>query len=144
MSRALKATAPMDLTPEQRKERRALRREKQRLNNILRTAKMHKARLKSQAETPKAHPTLQESLYVGCSGWRYWKWRDSFYAAIPQADWFTRYSGVFDTVEINASFYSWPTVAGVQAWRRQPGKKGFVYTVKVCELITHIKKFKGT
>ena len=42
------------------------------------------------------------------------------------------------------SFYSWPTVAGVQAWRRQPGKKDFVYTVKVCELITHIKKFKGT
>ena len=32
----------------------------------------------------------------------------------------------------------------MQAWRRQPGKKDFVYTVKVCELITHIKKFKGT
>jgi hypothetical protein len=41
-------------------------------------------------------------------------------------------------------FYSWPTVAAVQAWRRAPGKKKFVYTVKVCELITHIKKFKGT
>jgi uncharacterized protein YecE (DUF72 family) len=33
---------------------------------------------------------------------------------------------------------------GVQAWRRQPGKKTFVYTIKVCELITHIKKFKST
>ena len=98
MSRALKATAPMDLTPEQRKERRALRREKQRLNNIPRAAKMHKARLKSKAETPKATPTLLESLYVGCSGWRYWKWRDSFYAAIRQADWFAHYSGVFDTI----------------------------------------------
>ncbi len=42
----------------------------------------------------------------------------------------------FDTVEINASFYSWPTVGGVQSWRRQPGRKKFVYTVKVCELIT--------
>jgi uncharacterized protein YecE (DUF72 family) len=35
-------------------------------------------------------------------------------------------------------------VAGVQAWRRQPGKTEFVYTVKVYELITHIKKFNGT
>ena len=63
---------------------------------------------------------------------------------MPQKNWFGHYLKHFDTVEINASFYSWPTVANVQAWRRQPGKKKFVYTVKVCELITHIKRFKGT
>jgi len=27
---------------------------------------------------------------------------------------------------------------------RQVGRKQFVYTVKVCELITHIKRFTGT
>jgi len=53
---------------------------------------------------------------------------------VPQPDWFKHYLRRFDTVEINASFYSWPTVANVQAWRREPGKKKFVYTVKVCEL----------
>jgi len=37
-----------------------------------------------------------------------------------------------------------PTVAGVQAWRRQAGGKDTVCAVKVCELITHTKKFKGT
>ena len=63
---------------------------------------------------------------------------------MPQPRWFEHYAGVFDTVEINASFYSWPTVAGVQAWRRQLGSKDIVYTVKVCELITHVKKFQGT
>jgi uncharacterized protein YecE (DUF72 family) len=72
------------------------------------------------------------------------EWRDSFYEGVPQNDWFAHYLKRFDTVEINASFNSWPTVAGVQAWRRQPGKKKFVYTVKVSEHITHIKKFKGT
>lgn len=144
MPRALSATATIDLTPAQRRERRALRLEKQRENNILRAAKMHKARLKMEAVGPKVPPYLKKAVYVGCSGWRYWKWRDSFYAAVPQPEWFGHYSGVFDTVEINASFYSWPTVAGVQAWRLQPGKKDFVYTVKVCELITHIKQFKGT
>jgi uncharacterized protein YecE (DUF72 family) len=77
-------------------------------------------------------------------GWRYRKWRGSFYDGVPQNDWFGHCLKRFGTVEINASFYSWPTVAGVQAWRRRPGKKTFVYTIKVCELITHIKKFKGT
>ena len=67
-----------------------------------------------------------------------------FIGGVPQLKWFEHYSGVFDTVEINASFYSWPTVAGVQAWRRQAGGRNTVYTVKVCELITHIRKFNGT
>jgi uncharacterized protein YecE (DUF72 family) len=133
-----------DLTPEERRERRELRREKQRGANILRAGKMHMARLKMEAEGRKATPQIRKSLFVGCSGWRYWKWRDSFYADIPQPDWFEQYAAAFDTVEINASFYSWPTVANVHAWRRQPGDRKFVYTVKVCELITHIKKFKGT
>jgi uncharacterized protein YecE (DUF72 family) len=35
-------------------------------------------------------------------------------------------------------------VANVKAWSRQAGKRRFVYTVKVCELITHIKRFRGT
>jgi uncharacterized protein YecE (DUF72 family) len=35
-------------------------------------------------------------------------------------------------------------VANVKAWKRQAGKRDFIYTVKVCELITHVKKFKGT
>ena len=97
-----------------------------------------------ETESPKGPNESKPSIFVGCSGWRYWKWRESFYAGVPQNDWFEHYLKRFDTVEINASFYSWPTVAGVQAWRRQPGKKKFVYTVKVCELISHIEKFKGT
>jgi uncharacterized protein YecE (DUF72 family) len=138
-------TAPTtELTPEERRERRRLRREKQRESNIGRAAKMHKVRLKMEADGPVRRQGLKEAVYVGCSGWRYWKWRHSFYQGVPQPDWFKHYAGVFDTVEINASFYSWPTVASVQAWRRQPGSRDFVYTVKVCELITHIKKFKGT
>lgn len=144
MARNLTSPHGIELTLEERRERRRLRREKQRQNNIGRAAKMHKARIKMEADVQKIALPLKASVYVGCSGWRYWKWRDSFYANVPQPKWFERYSGVFDTVEINASFYSWPTVANVQAWRRQPTSKGFVYTVKVCELITHIKRFKGT
>jgi uncharacterized protein YecE (DUF72 family) len=143
MPRATKTTPAPELTLEQRRARRQLRREKQREDNVHRAGKMHAARLKMEATSLKVTAERKASLYVGCSGWRYWKWRDSFYAEVPQADWFKHYLRGFDTVEINASFYSWPTVANVQAWRRGASNKKFVYTVKVCELITHVKKFKG-
>jgi hypothetical protein len=144
MPAAAKTTPAPELTPEQRRERRQLRRQKQRENNALRAAKMHAARLKMEATGLKVAAEPKASLYVGCSGWRYWDWRNSFYAGVSQPSWFEHYAKSFDTVEINASFYSWPTVANVQAWQRGPGEKNFVYTVKVCELITHVKKFKGT
>jgi uncharacterized protein YecE (DUF72 family) len=63
---------------------------------------------------------------------------------MPTGEWFNHYAAEFDTVEINASFYSWPTISNVKAWRRQAAGRKFTYTVKVCELITHIKKFRGT
>ena len=70
---------------------------------------------------------------------------DSFYPAdMPTGKWFEHYVTEFDTVELNASFYSWPTTANVKTWKRQPRDRKFIYTVKVCELITHIKKFRGT
>jgi uncharacterized protein YecE (DUF72 family) len=137
-------TSWTDLTIDDRRERRRLRREKQRAGNLSRASKMHLARRKTKKEPAVALRGPQASLYVGCSGWRYWKWRDSYYAGVPQPVWFERYMKDFDTVEINASFYAWPTVAGVQAWRRQSGDRNFVYTIKVCELITHVKRFKGT
>jgi uncharacterized protein YecE (DUF72 family) len=144
MPRAGTEALSTEMTLEERRERRRRRREKQREDNFRRAAKMHLARVKAEAELTMPAPAFRQSAFIGCSGWRYWKWRDSFYNDVLQPDWFEHYLKNFDTVEINASFYSWPTVAAVQAWRRAPGKKKFVYTVKVCELITHITKFKGT
>src|SRR3954447_20709991 len=68
------------LTPEERRERRLLRREKQRKDNIGRAAKMHAARLQMETyEHGKSAAGLKASIYVGCSGWFYWKWRELFY-----------------------------------------------------------------
>ena len=134
------------LGPDERRQRRKLRREKQRIENVGRAVKMHTARL---AGAIAAHgdtaSCLRAYAYVGCSGWFYWKWRGRFYPTdLPTGQWFNHYANQFDTVEINASFYSWPTVTNVKSWVRQPGDRRFVYTVKVCELITHIKRFKST
>ena len=96
-----------ELTREERRERRLLRREKQRKDNIGRAAKMHAARLQIEIEHGKSAAGLKASTYVGCSGWYYWKWRELFYPNdLPTGQWFRHYTKRFDTVEINASFYS--------------------------------------
>src|SRR5581483_6032957 len=128
--------------------RREARRAKQRLANVDRAKAMHVARIAAEksGDVAKAARIADPSeLYVGCSGWYYWHWGGSFYPNnIPRERWFAHYASKFNTVELNAPFYSWPTIGAVKTWVRQAGRKRFVYTVKVCELITHVKRFQGT
>ena len=130
-------------------QRRAERREKQRQANIGRAEKMHAARLayeKLHSPTPLLGPAPQETQYhIGCSGWLYWHWLGKFYPeGMPPSGWFRHYMDRFRTVELNAPFYAWPTVATVAGWRKHIARRKFIYTVKVCELITHVKRFTGT
>ncbi len=132
----------------ERRAKREARRLEQRRQNVGRAAKMHAARLArardSETRAPVSHSILPE-INVGCSGWFYWHWRGQFYPAeLPTSRWFARYRQHFRTVELNAPFYSWPTEAAVATWLRQAGRSKFVYTVKVSELITHVKRFAGT
>ena len=132
------------------------RREKQRQANAGRAANMQAARLAdasgarqyaipfSMTDIPPRDPP-PPALNVGCSGWFYWDWRDKFYPlGLPTRQWAEYYAGEFQTVELNAPFYSWPTVAAVKAWIRQTQNRPLIYTVKVCVLITHVKRFIGT
>jgi uncharacterized protein YecE (DUF72 family) len=83
-------------------------------------------------------------INIGCSGWFYWHWREVFYPADRATkNWFRHYSAAFDTVELNAPFYRWPTLATVKAWRRA-APEGFRYSVKVNLLITHEKRLVRT
>lgn len=137
------------LTKEERKLRRAARRDKQRQTNIVRASKMHSARLEFAKMGNPLRQTLPPSpnrrVYVGCSGWFYWHWRGRFYPPeLATNGWFEHYAKQFRTVELNAPFYSWPTLGTVKTWVRQAAGRSFVYTVKVCELITHLKRFNGT
>lgn len=135
---------------EARRRRRIAReakREKQRVASFDRAAKMHSARLQGFDFGPSGQEHVSPRKYhVGCSGWFYWHWGGAFYPeGLPRAEWFRHYAENFDTVELNAPFYSWPTLATVQKWIQQAAdSEGFVYTVKVSELITHVKRFEGT
>ncbi len=134
---------------EERRARRAARREKERTASSVRAGEMHAARL-AWERTAQVGALIPDSgtgpgVHIGCSGWFYWHWRGGFYASeLPTSAWFAHYASRFKTVELNAPFYSWPAVATVRGWARQAGRRKFVYTVKVSELITHIKRFKGT
>jgi uncharacterized protein YecE (DUF72 family) len=133
----------------ERRRRREERREKQRKANVGRAQKMHDARQQAPVASARRNeqdgaPSGQE-FWIGCSGWFYWHWRDRFYPpGLPTNQWFPHYARHFKTVELNAPFYSWPTVGTVKSWIKAVGRKRFIYTVKVCELITHTKRFRGT
>lgn len=128
----------------ERRARKLERREKQRQANIGRAEKMHKARVADLTERP-APITEPPNVNVGCSGWFYWHWKGDFYAEdLPTNQWFSHYQKHFSTVELNAPFYSWPTLAAVKTWLKQASTDNFIYTVKVCELISHLKRFTGT
>lgn len=132
-------------TPDERRAPRALKRIKQREASILRAEKMHRARLLAESEHEASPAYDLPALNIGCSGWFYWHLRGDFYPTqMPTRDWFAHYAEHFQTVELNAPFYSWPTVGTVQSWIRQAAGREMIYTVKVPELITHIKKFEDT
>jgi uncharacterized protein YecE (DUF72 family) len=132
----------------ERRAKREARRADQRRRNVRRAAKMHACRIAAEhAGTGNivASDVVLPRINVGCSGWFYWHWRGGFYPKeLPTKSWFAHYSERFATVELNAPFYSWPTPAVVNSWQRQAEGKKFIYTVKVSELITHVKRFAGT
>jgi uncharacterized protein YecE (DUF72 family) len=139
----LNPQAPIAASWSERQIRKLERRKKQREANFGRALNMHAARL--APELPLHNAAVLPEFNVGCSGWFYWDWRGSFYPpAMPTNHWFQHYTRHFQTVELNAPFYSWPTVNTVKTWARQAGTENFIYTVKVCELITHIKRFSRT
>jgi uncharacterized protein YecE (DUF72 family) len=52
------------------------------------------------------------------------------------ADFLDLYVKVFDTVEIDSTFYTIPTEASISAWRKR-APEGFVYSLKLLREITH-------
>lgn len=83
---------------------------------------------------------MPKPVHIGCSGWNYRDWRGVLYPEkLPQRSWLERYAEVFDTVEINNTFYRLPTESAVRGWaERSP--PGFTFAVKMSRYVTHIKR----
>lgn len=82
------------------------------------------------------------AVLIGCSGWQYRDWRESFYPkGVAQKRWLEFYAERFQTVEINNSFYMLPKPETFGAWNERT-PDDFVLVVKANRYITHIRRLK--
>ena len=87
-------------------------------------------------------PRATGAVRVGCSGWSYQDWRGIVYpAGIPQRQWLEHYQSLFDTVELNSTFYRLPAPETVDKWA-QAAHPGFLYAVKLGAFGSHRMKLR--
>jgi uncharacterized protein YecE (DUF72 family) len=80
------------------------------------------------------------AVRIGCSGWNYQSWRETFYPPkLPASRWLEHYSRVFDTVEVNSTFYRLAKRPAVARWVTQV-PPDFVFAVKSSQYLTHMKR----
>lgn len=79
-------------------------------------------------------------IRVGTSGWMYDHWRGNFFPEkLPKTRWFEHYVSVFDTVELNNTFYATPRESTVQGWHDKT-PSGFLFAVKGSRYVSHVKR----
>jgi uncharacterized protein YecE (DUF72 family) len=86
----------------------------------------------------KSLASFPDSVFLGTSGWSYNEWIGPFYTKMDKSK-LRAYAKVFGTVEIDSTFYRYPSKGMVMGWTRY-SPEGFIYTAKLPGLITHDKK----
>jgi uncharacterized protein YecE (DUF72 family) len=82
-------------------------------------------------------------VHIGCSGWNYQDWRGVIYPdGLPARRWLERYAELFDTVEVNATFYRLQSPEAVQRWIDQT-PDDFVFAVKGSRYLSHVKRLRA-
>jgi uncharacterized protein YecE (DUF72 family) len=80
---------------------------------------------------------------IGGSGFYYPEWKGVFYRDnLPKSKWFEYYCQVFNSLEINGSFYRYPRVNTLTAWY-QKSPPDFDFSIKVPRFVTHFWKFRN-
>ncbi|SHH31659.1 Uncharacterized conserved protein YecE, DUF72 family [Chryseobacterium oranimense] len=86
----------------------------------------------------------KESLYIGCSGFYNNDWKGSLYPEnAPSKDFLTLYSQVFNSVEINSTFYRKPTAKTLSKWYDET-PDSFRFFIKIPKAISHEKRLKDS
>jgi uncharacterized protein YecE (DUF72 family) len=81
-------------------------------------------------------------IRVGCSGWNYADWRGRVYPrGLPVHRWLEHYATLFDTVEVNSTFYRLARPKAVAAWV-EATPPDFVFAVKASRYLTHMKRLR--
>jgi uncharacterized protein YecE (DUF72 family) len=84
--------------------------------------------------------TARRPVRIGCSGWQYADWRGRVYPpGTPQRRWLAHYATLFDTVEVNSTFYRLAKPDAVARWVAET-PDDFLFTVKASRYLTHMKR----
>jgi uncharacterized protein YecE (DUF72 family) len=83
------------------------------------------------------------AVHIGTSGWSYAHWTNVLYPeGLPAERRRDHYVRHFGTVELNASYYRWPSDAAFASWRQRLPPE-FLLTVKAPRALTHAKRLYG-
>lgn len=83
-------------------------------------------------------------LFAGTSGWAYPSWKPDFYPAkVAQKNFLSHYASRLNTVEVNFTFRQLVKESTIQKWLQET-PANFRFGVKAHQVITHIKRLKGT
>jgi uncharacterized protein YecE (DUF72 family) len=83
------------------------------------------------------------ATWVGISGYDYPGWRGRFYPPeVPRREWLSYAARLFDSIELNGTFYSLKSPAVFASWREQVPRRGFRFAVKGSRFITHNLKLR--
>ena len=82
-------------------------------------------------------------IRLGTSGFSYDDWVGPVYPAdLPKRSWLSHYAELFDTVELNVTYYRVPEPKTVMGWvDRTP--EGFLFSVKAHQSLTHEREEAG-
>jgi len=79
---------------------------------------------------------------IGCSGYYYPQWKEKLYPkGLAPKNWLAHYSSIFNTVELNGTFYRQPKLADLRKYASQT-PEDFTFSVKMSRYISHVQRLK--
>ncbi len=86
----------------------------------------------------------QCEIHIGTQGWNYDDWVGPFYPrGTPAADFLDLYVRVFETVEVDSTFYAIPSENSIRSWHKR-APAGFTYSLKLPQEITHRQRLQNS
>lgn len=96
----------------------------------------------------KAKAIKHSNFYVGCAKWGRKEWKELIYPKkTKESDFLGEYVKHFNSIELNAVFYSIPKEDQIFKWASNVAEntdKDFIFCPKFSRTITHIKRLKDT
>ena len=85
---------------------------------------------------------VKPKVYVGCAKWGRKDWIGKVYPeGTKEEDFLKLYAQHFNSIELNATFYRFPTISQTSGWASEVGD-GFKFSPKFTDKISHLKRLK--